>query len=237
MCSSLLSVFQTLQVRTCSFIESVALITISQFNCGAVLVSLGLSTGGTEVTVEESGGVQPLLTVTIQGTSVSDIPISITPLTYSEVGMELSTGLLEQLYPARPIRAATGSHHSIVCLQLLSWMHYPEKDFNSSVLFLLNTGSITLPATLDDSEVEFSEGYILFLQVDVNGLHPSDARRIGFLNRYILVTIRDDDSKTKSQSPLLSISSYHNSTSSRLIFNLLYYRNSWHTSEVEWTNL
>lgn len=61
------------------------------------------------MTVEELGGVLPLVTVTIQGTAVSDIPITITPLTYDTFGTELSTILLEQLYPARPIRAATGN--------------------------------------------------------------------------------------------------------------------------------
>lgn len=70
-----------------------------------------------------------------------------------------------------------------------------EEDFISTVLSLFNTGSVALPAALDDTQAEFSEGYIILLQVDVNGLHPSDARRIQFLNRFVLVTIEDNDSK------------------------------------------
>lgn len=60
---------------------------------------------------------------------------------------------------------------------------------------MINNGTVTLPPASDDSIAEFPEGYILLLQVDVTGLHPADARRIRFLNRYILVTINDDDSK------------------------------------------
>lgn len=55
-----------------------------------------------------------------------------------------------------------------------------------------------LPLPLDDSIPEVSEGYILVLEAGVSGLHPFDARRIEFLNRYILVEIEDDDSKTAS---------------------------------------
>lgn len=59
----------------------------------------------------------------------------------------------------------------------------------------MNAGSLALPVTSDDTEAELPEGYILLLQVDVNDLHPSDAKRIQFLNRYVLVTIQDNDSK------------------------------------------
>ena len=72
---------------------------------------------------------------------------------------------------------------------------YAGEDFNTSILQLLNEGSVALPAILDDSDAEVSEGYVLRLDVDVTNMHPSDARRIQFLNRYVLVTIEDDDSK------------------------------------------
>lgn len=71
-------------------------------------MSLGISIGGTEVTVEESGDVQPLLTVTIQGISISDIPINVSPFTYEQFEADFTTSLLELLYPARPSSAATG---------------------------------------------------------------------------------------------------------------------------------
>lgn len=67
-------------------------------------------------------------------------------------------------------------------------------DFNESAASLLNGGSIALPLPSNDDEIETVEGYLLVLRAD-NGLHPSDARRIQFLNRFILMSIEDDDSK------------------------------------------
>lgn len=69
------------------------------------------------------------------------------------------------------------------------------EDFDESVLTVRNGGSVALPTSTDDSENELPEGYLLILQEAINGLHPSDARRIQFLNRFILVTIEDDDGK------------------------------------------
>lgn len=69
-------------------------------------------------------------------------------------------------------------------------------DFNRSTLTLVNAGSETLPLPSDDKENEVTEGYILLLQIDPSNMHPVDARRVQFLNRYILVSIEDDDSKT-----------------------------------------
>ena len=69
------------------------------------------------------------------------------------------------------------------------------EDFNESVLSLPNGGTVLLPSALDDSAMELTEGYLLVLQQDINGLHPADAARIKFLNRFVLVTIEDDDSK------------------------------------------
>lgn len=78
----------------------------------------------------------------------------------------------------------------LLCILLIT-----GEDFNESVLSVINEGSVALPLPLDDSDRELPEGYLLVLQEDINGLHPSDARRIGFLNRFILVTIEDNDSK------------------------------------------
>lgn len=75
------------------------------------MLSLGVRFGGTEVTVEESAadGVLVFLEVTTQGSGVTDIPITLTPLTYREFENTFSASLLDQLYPARPSSAATGN--------------------------------------------------------------------------------------------------------------------------------
>lgn len=49
----------------------------------------------------------PFIIVTFSGTSLADIPIRITPLTYSQFQTDFS--VLDQLYPARPITAASGN--------------------------------------------------------------------------------------------------------------------------------
>lgn len=78
----------------------------------AVLLSLGLGSGEDMVTVAESGvaipGSLPVLTVSIEGVTLANIPIRITPQIYGH----FSTSLLDELYPSRPIRAATGNSHN-----------------------------------------------------------------------------------------------------------------------------
>lgn len=49
----------------------------------------------------------PFIIVTFRGTSLTEIPIRITPLTYSQFQTDFST--LDQLYPARPVTAASGN--------------------------------------------------------------------------------------------------------------------------------
>lgn len=71
-------------------------------------MSLRTGTGETQVTVAESGGILTLLAVTIRGTSISDIPITISPLTYEQFATEFTASLLDILYPARPTSAAMG---------------------------------------------------------------------------------------------------------------------------------
>lgn len=68
-----------------------------------------------------------------------------------------------------------------------------------------NGGGVELPLPVDDSDSEAIEGYLLVLEVDIDDLHPSDANRIQFLNRYVLVTIEDDDSTSCSQFRMLPI--------------------------------
>jgi hypothetical protein len=49
------------------------------------------------------------------------------------------------------------------------------------------------PGALRDSIPELDEGFIYYLEVDRVNSHPVDYNRLQFLNRHILVTIRDDD--------------------------------------------
>lgn len=80
----------------------------------AVSVRLGLESGGNVVAVNEAGGPsigdQVLLFITVQGERISDIPIRILPLTYNEFDTMLSSSLLNELFPARPINAAMGNY-------------------------------------------------------------------------------------------------------------------------------
>lgn len=76
-----------------------------------VLVNIGLDTGGTTVEVDEAGllGSRPvLLSFTILGDKISDIPIRIVPVTYNEFEAMFSSSLLNELFPSRPINAASG---------------------------------------------------------------------------------------------------------------------------------
>ena len=73
------------------------------------MISLGLDSGLTEVTVNEGGVSRPaILTITIRGTVIFDIPVRIVPLTYLEFEAMLSSSLLSELFPTRPINAASG---------------------------------------------------------------------------------------------------------------------------------
>ena len=54
---------------------------------------------------------------------------------------------------------------------------------------------MAIPLPIDDRENEVTEGYIYILEVDMQYVHPSDQNRTRFLNRYILATIKDNDSK------------------------------------------
>ncbi len=90
----------------------------------AVLVSLGLNSGDTTVAVNEanlpSPGSPVLLTVTILGDRINDTPIRIVPVTYNEFKTMLSSSLLDQLFPSRPINAASGKTIMPLLLEAIS---------------------------------------------------------------------------------------------------------------------
>ena len=72
-------------------------------------------------------------------------------------------------------------------------------DFNTSV-FELSFGNseelITmLFSTNDDSLPELTEGFLCYLEVIENQLHPHDVGRIDFFNQLVLVRILDNDGK------------------------------------------
>lgn len=76
------------------------------------MVSLGLNSGETVAVVNEASAPSPegpVLVVTIQGTRISDIPIRVVPVSYNQFEAMLSSSLLDELYPTRPINAASGN--------------------------------------------------------------------------------------------------------------------------------
>lgn len=68
-------------------------------------------------------------------------------------------------------------------------------DYDGSALRLFSEGNVTLPLPLNDADNELQEGYLFILELDTDNVHPLDVDRIQFLNRFVLVTIEDDDSK------------------------------------------
>ena len=188
----------------------------------AVLISFSLASGGKDIVATESegapltpinverlsdggdsrGGPPGSLLVSIQGTSVGDIPVRILALTYSEFEADISLVVLDQLFPARPVNGATGGIHYIPpylrvsTIKLMYVQIIIGRDFEQTVILLPNgaRASVEIPLSTDDSENEVVEGYLLVVQVDLEHTHPSDAARIQFFNRYILISIVDDDS-------------------------------------------
>lgn len=68
---------------------------------------------------------------------------------------------------------------------------YVGGDFNSSTITSL-APSLVLLQVLDDTVAEFTEGYILYLQLDLSSVNPRDVSRIQILNDVILVSILDN---------------------------------------------
>ena len=72
-------------------------------------------------------------------------------------------------------------------------------DFNSSVqsYVIAGEGSATLipipSLVVDDSESEFTEGFVLFLEVREGQLDPRDEDRITVSNSLVLINIEDND--------------------------------------------
>ena len=72
-------------------------------------------------------------------------------------------------------------------------------DFNTSVfeLSLENSEDINMVvfSTNNDSLPELAEGFLCYLEVMEDQLHPRDVGRIDFFNRLVLVQILDNDGK------------------------------------------
>ena len=72
-------------------------------------------------------------------------------------------------------------------------------DFNTSVFDLSFGKSEELIrmsfSTNNDSHTELTEGFLCYLEVIEDQLHPRDVGRIDFFNRLVLVRILDNDGK------------------------------------------
>ena len=72
-------------------------------------------------------------------------------------------------------------------------------DFNASVFDLSFGKSEELIrvsfSTNNDSRAELKEGFLCYLEVIEDQLHPRDVGRIDFFNRLVLVRILDNDGK------------------------------------------
>ena len=72
-------------------------------------------------------------------------------------------------------------------------------DFNTSVFDLSFGKSEELIrmsfSTNNDSRAELTEGFLCYLEVIEDQLHPRDVGRIDFFNRLVLVQILDNDGK------------------------------------------
>lgn len=73
-----------------------------------MLINVGLSTGGRVVNLSESGGASQSLVVTVEGSTLYTIPITIIPLSYDEFEARYSRLILDEIFPTRPIDTATG---------------------------------------------------------------------------------------------------------------------------------
>ena len=69
------------------------------------------------------------------------------------------------------------------------------QDYDTAIIKLDAEGSIHVPQPLDDTTSELEEGYLFTLSINTSNIHQLDRERVQVLNRFVLVTIKDDDSK------------------------------------------
>ena len=91
----------------------------------------------------------------------------------------------EQLLPSQNVHFSTRLHAGV--------------DFNTSAFELSLKNSedlnIIVYSINDESLPELTEGFLCYLEVIEDQLHPRDVGRIDFFNRLVLVRILDNDSK------------------------------------------
>ena len=82
----------------------------------------------------------------------------------------------------------------------MTWKFTVDSDFNTTALTIKRPATFDRPLTfspgsavIDDRIPELSEGFIYYLEVDRANTDRRDLERIQYMNRHILVTIKDDD--------------------------------------------
>ena len=97
----------------------------------------------------------------------------------------MQVGHWEQLLPSQNVHFSTHLHAGV--------------DFNTSVFDLSFGKSEELIrmsfSTNNDSHTELTEGFLCYLEVIEDQLHPRDVGRIDFFNRLVLVRILDNDGR------------------------------------------
>ena len=89
---------------------------------------------------------------------------------------------------------------NILFIIFLLHLHLVGEDFSSvpQTYFASIASPVEIPGSslaIDDSEPEFTEGYVLYVEVDESRLDPRDKDIIHVMNTLVLVTIQDDDRK------------------------------------------
>ena len=80
------------------------------------------------------------------------------------------------------------------------WKFAVDSDFNTTALTIKRPATFNRPLTFSPGAVvtadgipELSEGFLYYLEVDRANTDRRDLGRIKYMNRHILVIIKDDD--------------------------------------------
>ena len=139
-------------------------------------------------TAEEDSSSETLLIISRQGSSFGPIPVIVRAFTFGQY---------------ESFRGSFNSPIGQEAPDLPDDLPDPaaaNDDFNSSAQSFVLPDEISLTFVpvrslfvLDDTEAEFTEGFVLFLEVAVEELDPRDRNSITVTNSLVLINIEDDD--------------------------------------------
>ena len=161
------------------------------------------------VVITREDGISGSVRVFKSGYSFGEVSFSLQPLTYAQYRSISSSGDLDSRFPFRPPTAA-----SSICMGYFEglnltrcFLSYTAADFNQTVLsasfaaglvpqppYLFSGSGLALP----DREPEFTEGFLLYLQIDESSLNVRDQARlqsgaVRVVNGLVLVSIPSND--------------------------------------------